>query len=142
MKNEEVRMKKASSEIMLTAHKYLILSGGVLGILFGVFLSTLGVYKAVGGTGTIIMPLFGFEVDQVAGLVSTIVGVAALAGGIALCHVGFRLQRLNFSCIILGSCGLIIPSTLLGIGYDLAAGIVAIVLGYTWLATLFLWLAG
>jgi len=139
---EEVKMKKASSEMMPKARGYLIQSGALLGILFGVFLSTVGVYEAVGGTGTIVMPLFEFEVDQVAGLVFTIVGVAALAGGIALCYIGFKLQRLNFVCIILGSCGLIIPSMIFGIGYTLAAGIVAIVLGYAWLATFFLWLTG
>jgi hypothetical protein len=142
MKKEEVKMKKASSEMMLTARGYLIPSGGILGMLFGLFLSTVGVFKAVGGTGTIILPFFEFEVDQVAGLVFTTVGVAALAVGLALCYVSFELQRLNVACIILGSCGLIIPSMILGMGYNMAAGIAAIIIGFPWLASLFLWLRG
>jgi len=148
MKNEEikkeVKMKKAPSEMMLTSRGYLVQSGGILGTLFGVFLSTVGVYEAVGGTSLTInlLSLFAVTVDQVLGLVFLIVGIAALVGGIVLSYFGFKLQRLNVACIILGSCSLIIPSLILRMGYNLAAGIVAVVLGYLWLATLFLWLKG
>jgi len=138
---KEVNMK-SSSEILPAAREYLIQYGGILAICIGVFLSTVGVYKAVGGAGTVVIPILGFEVDQVAGLVFTIVGVVALAGGLVLCYASFKLQRLNVVCVILGSCSLIIPSMLVGMGQFLAAGIVANVLGYPWLATLFIWLKG
>lgn len=137
-------MKKALSEIMLSAHVRLIQWGGVLAMLLGLFLSTVGVREAAGGTSILIdwLPPFVVEVDQVLGLVFSIVGIASLVGGIALCYVGFKLQRLNVACIVLGSCGLIIPSMILGMGYNLAAGIAAIIIGYPWLATLFLGLMG
>ena len=89
-----------------------------------------------------ISPIFDLGLDQVLGLVFSIVGVAVLAGGIALCYVGFKLRRLNVVSIILGSCGLVIPHMLIGLGYYTVAGIVAIGIGYPWLATLFLWLKG
>jgi hypothetical protein len=138
--NEEGRDEKR-----MTVRERLVQSAGILVVLFGLFLGTVGVNKAVGGTTTIIInlnPLFIVEVDQVLGLVFSIVGIVALIGGIALCYVGFKLQRLNVVCIILGSCGLIIPNMILGLGYNLAAGIAAIIIGYPWLATLFLWLTG
>lgn len=114
-------------------------------MLFGLLLSAVGVHPAAGGTSIVIdLPPLPFivEVDQVLGLVFSIVGIASLVGGIALCYVGFKLQRLNVACVILGSCGLIIPSMILGMGYNLAAGIAAIIVGYPWLATLFLWFTG
>jgi hypothetical protein len=138
-------MKNTLSEIMLSARVRLIQWGGVLMMLFGLSLSAVGVHPAAGGTSIVIdllWELFIVEVDQVLGLVFSIVGIASLVGGIALCYVGFKLQRLNVACIILGSCGLIIPSMILGMGYNLAAGIAAIIIGYPWLATLFLWLTG
>jgi hypothetical protein len=139
---KEVKVKKIPSGIMSTAHVYLIQGGGILGIVLGVFLSTVAVYKAVGGTAVMVSPLFDLGLDQVLGLVFSIGGIAALVGGIALCYVGFKLRRLNVVSIILGSCGLIIPHMIIGMGYNLAAGIAAIGIGYPWLATLFLWLKG
>jgi hypothetical protein len=139
------KMKKARSEMMATARVYLIQAGGILGILFGVFLGTIGVNKAAGGTSTITIdwrPLFIVVVDRAVGLVFSIVGILALVGGIALSYVGFRLKRVNIACIILGSAGLIIPNMILGFGYNLVAGIIAIVIGFPWLVTLFLWLSG
>ena len=140
-------MKKTLSEIMLSARVRLIQWGGVLMMFFGLFLSAVGAHPAAGGTSIVIgLPvapeLFVVEVDQVLGLVFSIVGIASLVGGIALCYVGFKLQPLNIACMILGSCGLIIPSMILGMSYNLAAGIAAIIIGYPWLATLFLWLTG
>jgi hypothetical protein len=138
-------MKKTLPEIVLSMHVLLIQWGGVLIMLFGLLLTAVGAYPAAGGTSIVtdLSPLpFIVEVDQVLGLVFSIVGIASLVGGIALCYVGFKLQQLNVACIILGSCGLIIPSMTLGMGYNLAAGIAAIIVGYPWLATLFLWLTG
>ena len=110
-------MKKALSEIMLSARVRLIQGGGVLAMLLGLFLSTVGVHEAAGGTSIVIdwLPPFVVEVDQVLGLVFSIVGIASLVCGIALCYVGFKLQRLNVACMILGSCGLVIPSMIVGI---------------------------
>lgn len=139
---KEVKVKKAPSEIMSTTRAYLIQGGGILGVLLGVFLSTVSVYKAVGGTAVMVSPIIDLGLDQVLGLVFSIVGIAVLAGGIALCYFGFKLRRLNVVSIILGSCGLIIPHMLIGMGYEMAAGIVAIGIGFPWLATLFLWLKG
>jgi len=132
---------------MLSARVPLIQGGGVLIMLLGLLLAAVGAHPAAGGTSIVIAfplapELFAVEVDQVLGLVFSIVGIAFLVGGIALCYVGFKLQRLNVACIILGSCGLIIPSMTLGMGYNLAAGIAAIIIGYPWLAALFLWLTG
>jgi len=148
MRNEEmkkeVKVKKAPSGVMSIARVYLKKTGGILGMLLGLLLSTVGA-GAVGGTSFVIAsqdPPFTVEVYQVEGLVFLIVGLVALVGGIALCYVGFKLKRLNVACLILGSCGLIIPQIILGMGYDMAAGIVAIGIGYPWLATLFLWLKG
>lgn len=140
-------MKKALSEITLSARVRLIQWGGVLVMLLGLFLSAVGVNPAAGGTSIVIgLPLapelFVVEVDQVLGLVFSIVGIAFLVGGIALCYVGFKLQRLNVACTILGSCCLIVTNMILGMGYNLAAGIAAIIIGYPWLATLFLWFTG
>lgn len=137
--------EEGSDEKRMTWRVRLVQSGGILAIIFGLVLGTVGVNKAVGGTATIIidlLPLFIVEVDQVLGLVFSVVGMVALVGGIALCHVGFKLQRLYVVCLILGSCGLIIPNMILGLGYDMAAGIAAIIIGFPWLATLFLWLMG
>lgn len=139
---KEVKVKKIPSGIVSTGHVYLIQGGGILGIVLGVFLSTVAVYKAVGGTAVMVSPLFDLGLDQVLGLVFSIVGIVALVGGIALCYVGFKLRRLNVVSIILGSCGLIIPHMVIGMGYNLVAGIAAIGIGYPWLATLFLWLKG
>ena len=114
-------------------------------MLLGLLLTAVGAHPAAAGTSIVIdvPPLpFVVEVDQVLGLVLSLVGIAFLVGGIALCYVGFKLQRLNVACIILGSCGLIIPSMTLGMGYNLVAGIAAIIIGYPWLATLLLWLTG
>jgi len=133
---KEVKMEKAPSGMMSKARRYLMQDVGILCILFGVPVSTVGVYGAVGGTGITLI----VNVDQVVGIVFSIVGIAALAGGIVLCYVAFKLRRLNAVCLILGSCGLIIPSMIIGMGYFTAAGIVAIALGFPWLATLFLWL--
>jgi len=137
-------MKKSLSEIMLSARVRLIQWGGVLIMFLGLFLSAVGAHPAAGGASIVIdlLPPFVVEVDQVLGLVFSIVGIAFLVGGIALCYVGFKLQRLNVACMILGSCGLIIPSMILGMGNNLAAGITATIIGYPWLATLFLWLTG
>ena len=146
MKKEEMKkegkVKQVPSEIMSTARVYLIQGGGILGVLLGVFLSTVAVYKAVGGTAVMVSPIIDLGLNQVTGLVFSIVGIAVLAGGIALCYAGFKLRRLNVVSIILGSCGLIIPHMIIGMGYEMAAGIVAIGIGFPWLATLFLWLKG
>jgi len=142
---EELKRKKTRTGTMVTARAYLIQAGGILGILVGLFLGTIGINKAAGGTSTITIdwrPLFIVSVDRLVGLVFSIVGILALAGGIALSYVGFRLHRINVACIILGSCGLIIPNMILGMGYNLVAGIVAIIIGFPWLVTLFLWLSG
>jgi hypothetical protein len=142
---KEAKRKGARSEIRLKARTYLIQAGGILAILLGVILGTLGVNKAVGGKTPLtidLRPLFIINVDQVSGLIFSIVGIAALAAGIYLSYFGFRLRRLNIACIILGSAGLIIPNMILGMGYNLVAGIVAIIIGYPWLVTLFLWLSG
>jgi len=140
-------MKKTLSEIMLSARLPLIQWGGVLVMFLGLLLTAVGAHPAAGGASIVIgfplaPELFAVEIDQVLGLVSSIVGIAFLVAGIALCYVGFKLQRLNVVCIILGSCGLIIPSMTLGMGYNLAAGIAAIAIGFPWLATLFLWFTG
>jgi hypothetical protein len=138
-------MKKTLPEIVLSVRMPLIQWGGVLILLLGLLLTAVGAYPTAGGTSIVtdLSPLpFIVEVDQVLGLVISIVGIASLVGGIALCYVGFKLQRLNVACMVLGSCGLIIPSVTLGMGYNLAAGIAAIIIGYPWLATLFLWLTG
>ena len=114
-------------------------------MLLGLLLAAVGAHPTAGGPSMVadLAPLpFIVEVDQVSGLVFSIVGIAFLVGGIALCYVGFKLQRLNVACMILGSCGLIIPSMILGMGNNLAAGITATIIGYPWLATLFLWLTG
>ncbi len=113
-------------------------------MLLGLFLSTVGAHEAAKETIMVVdlPPLLTVEVDQVLGLVFSMVGIASLIGGIALCYVGFRLQRISVACIVLGSCGLAAPSMILGMGYSLTAGIAAIVIGYPWLATLLLWLMG
>jgi hypothetical protein len=122
----------------------LIQLGGILSMLFGMLFSTLGVYKAVGGTGiiTLIVDVLGivFVIDQGVGLVFSIVGITALIGGIALCYLGFKLRLLNVASIILGPSALIVPSMILGMGYNLVAGIAANVIGYPWLATILFWL--
>jgi hypothetical protein len=113
--------------------------GGSLGILFGLPLSIVAVNKAVGATATlrVILGSLSIEVDQALGVVLSIVGILALASGIALCYVGFKLKRLDVACMILGSCSVVIPSMIHGLGYGLVAGIVAAVISYP---TLFFWL--
>jgi hypothetical protein len=142
---KKVKMKKARSDILLRARVYLIQAGGILGILLGLPLSTVGAGEVVRGAGMMVFdfsPLFVLNVGHVVGEVFLIVGMVVLVGGIALCYVGFELQRLGITCMILGSGGLIIPSMILGMGYNLAAGIVAIVVGFSWLFILLLWLKG
>ena len=142
---KKVKMKKARTDIMLRARLFLIQAGGILGIFFGLPLSTVGAGEVVRGAGVMVFdfsPLFVLNVDHVLGEVFLIVGMVVLVGGIALCIVSFEFQRLGITCMVLGSGGLIIPSMILGMGYNLAAGIVAIVIGFSWLFILLLWLKG
>jgi hypothetical protein len=103
---------------------------GSLGIFAGLIMTTLGGYASAGGTK---LPSY---VDSN----YFIIGIVALLSGIALCYVSYKPDRLTLASIILGSCTSIIPSILFGTGYNLVAGIVTIVFGYSWLATLFTWL--
>jgi len=74
---KEVKMKKAPFGITRVR---LVQAVGILVILFGLLLGTVGVNKAAGGTTTIIIdlrPLLIVEVDQVLGLVFSMVGIVA-----------------------------------------------------------------
>ena len=112
--------------------------GGVAAILFGVVFALAGAYGLTGGTVT----LFGVEVvsAQEGGLIFSIVGIILLLGGIAMTYVGFKPSRLNILSMALGLCSLVIPVTLFAVGHNLVGGIVALVFGYLFLATIFKWL--
>ena len=118
--------------------KTLMKLGGVAAILFGVVFTLAGAYGLAGGTVT----LFGVEVvsAQEGGLIFSIVGIILLLGGIAMTYVGFKPSRLNILSMVLGLCSLVIPVTLFAMGHNLVGGIVALVFGYLFLATVFKWL--
>jgi len=118
--------------------KTLMKLGGVAAILFGVVFALAGAYGLAGGTVT----LFGVEVvsAQEGGLIFSIVGIILLLGGIAMTYVGFKPSRLNILSMALGLCSLVIPVTLFAVGHNLVGGIVALVFGYLFLATIFKWL--
>ena len=119
--------------------KTLMKLGGVAAILFGVVFTLAGAYGLTGETVTLAL---GVEVvsAQEGGQIFSIVGYMMLLGGIAMTYVGFKPSRLNILSMVLGLCSLVIPVTLFAMGHNLVGGIVALVFGYLFLATVFKWL--
>jgi hypothetical protein len=112
---------------------------GFLGIVFGTFFSTVGVYICAGGAFSLNIWIAVIE-QGVSALVFLIIGLAVLAVGIILSYFACGRQQLNTAVGILGSCALIIPSMILGLGQSLIAGIVALVLGWATVYATFIWL--
>ena len=124
-----------------------MLIGGLLGIVFGTVLSTVGVYICAGGVFSLIFTvdvlgnIWTAMIEQgVSALVSLIIGIAVLAVGITLSYFACGRQQLNTTIGILGPCALIIPSMILGLGQSLIAGILGIILGWSWVYAVFVWL--
>lgn len=99
--------------------------GGIVVILLGAVLTLTGAYGFFAGTG-----------DKVFSIIGTLV----LLGGIAVNYIGLRLSRLTTLSAVLGTCFVSVPVILIEFGYNLVAGVVAVVFGYLSLAALFIWL--
>jgi hypothetical protein len=123
-------------------------SVGFVAIFLGTILSLAGAYGLAGGT--VIKFTIGDKVvsAQESGIIFSVVGIIVLLGGIVIAYIGLKSSRLITISSILGLCSLIIPAMLFGINYNLperatynlAIGIIAIVLGYSFLATILIWL--
>jgi hypothetical protein len=120
--------------------KPLMKMGGIVAMLPGTFWTTGGAYALAGGTNI----TFGIGERvlsaQEGGPIFSIIGIILLLGGIAMIHIGFKLSRPIILTLVLGECSLIIPVIFLGMGYNLVAGIALLVLSYSFIALLFLWL--
>jgi len=121
--------------------KTLMKLGGIVAILLGTVFTTAGAYGLARGTG------ITFAINEIVvsaqegGIIFSIVGIIALLGGIAITYIGVKISRLILLSIVLGLCSLIIPTILFRMGHNLVAGILALVLSYSWVATVFLWLS-
>jgi hypothetical protein len=123
-------------------YEELIQSVGTLTIFFGMVISAMGLYGFVSGGGitfavsggVISLPTF------LASVLTSLAGILLLVEGIALIYVSFKPPRLIILSVVFGFFALNIPAILIGMGYSLAAGIAAIVFGYCWLVTVFVWL--
>jgi hypothetical protein len=117
-------------------------------ILLGIVLSVAGAYGLAGGTVTAFVIGDRVVSAQEGGIIFSVVGIIVLLGGIAMFYIGFKPSRLNILSTVLGLCSFIIPAMFFGMGrylgairdFNLAGGIAALVLGYSFLATLFIWL--
>lgn len=128
--------------------KKLMKTVGIVALLLGTVLSVAGAYGLAGGT--VITFIIGERAvsAQEGGILFSVVGIIVLLGGIAMFYIGFKPSRLNILSTVLGLCSFIIPVMFFGIGrylravrnFNLAGGIVALVLGYSFLATMFIWL--
>ena len=115
--------------------------GGVVVMLLGMVFVIGGAHGLAGGTE--LMFLIGGIVGspQEAGPILSAVGMLVLLLGVGVTYVSFKLSRLSFLSTILGSISFCIPAILFGLGYNLVAGIVTAILGYLFLATIFIWLS-
>ena len=102
---------------------------GVATILLGMVFVTAGANGLAGGTE--LMFLIGGIVGSPgeAGQILSVIGMIVLLLGIGITHIFFRLSRLSFFSIILGSLAFSIPVILFGLGYNLVAGIIT---GLSW----------
>ncbi|UCH31842.1 MAG: hypothetical protein JSV05_00070 [Candidatus Bathyarchaeota archaeon] len=115
--------------------------GGVVAMFLGMVFVIGGANGLAGGTE--LMFLIGGIVGspQEAGPILSAVGMLVLLLGVGVTYVSFKLSRLSFLSIILGSISFCIPVILFGLGYNLVAGIITAILGYLFLATIFIWLS-
>lgn len=121
---------------------------GFVAIFLGTVLSVAGAYELAGGT--VIKLTIGDRVvsAQEGGIIFSVVGIIVLLGGIVIAYIGLKSSRLFTISSILGLCSLIISAMLFGITYNLperatynlAIGIITIVLGYSFVATILIWL--
>ena len=114
---------------------------GVAAILLGMVFVIAGANGLAGGTE--LMFLIGgiVESPEAAGQILSVIGVIVLLLGVGVTHISFKLSRLSFFSVILGSLSFSIPVILFGLGYNLVAGIITAILGYLFLATIFIWLS-
>lgn len=118
-------------------------------ILLGIVLSVAGAYGLAGGTVTAFNIGDRVISAQEGGIIFSVVGIIVLLGGITMFYIGFKPSRLNILSTVLGVCSFIIPAMLFSMGrylgstrnFNLAGGIATLVLGYSFLATLFIWLS-
>jgi len=121
---------------------------GIVAILLGTVLSVAGAYGLAGGTVIEFIISERVVTAQEGGIIFSVVGIIVLLGGIAMFYIGFKPSRLNILSTVLGLCSFIIPVMFFGMGrylgatrnFNLAGGIAALVLGYSFLATMFIWL--
>jgi hypothetical protein len=114
---------------------------GVAAILLGMIFVIAGANGLAGGTE--LMFLIGGIVDspEAAGQILSVIGMIVLLLGVGVTHISFKLSRLSFFSVILGSLSFSIPVILFGLGYNLVAGIITAIFGYLFLATIFIWLS-
>jgi hypothetical protein len=113
---------------------------GIVAIPFGIVLIAAGAYGLAGRTGITFTINERVVSAQEGSQIFSIVGIILLFGGIVTVYIGFKLSWLTSISIVLGSCSLIVPAIFLGMGYYLVSGIIMIVFGYAFLATIFIWL--
>jgi len=108
---------------------------GIVAILVGIVFTLAGAYGLAGGTGITFTINERVVSAQEGGLVFSIVGVIVLLGGIAMSYIGFKFSWPTIFSIVIGLCSLIILAILFGMGYNLVAGIVALVFSCLFVAT-------
>lgn len=121
--------------------KTLMKLGGIVAIPFGTVFVAAGAYGLAGGTGIRFTINERIVSPQEGGQIFSIVGIIMLLGGIILAHISFKFSRVTILSLVLGTCSLIIPAPLLGMGYSLVASIVALVFGCSFLAMMSYWLS-
>jgi len=135
---------KKLSKTVSSKNLYLnsIQAGGGLSIFLGTLFSALGFFGLATGKGITFTVASGtINVDPIlASIISSITGIILTFEGIALLKTSLEISRLIVLSMISGYCALNVPAILLGLGYNLFAGIFAIVFGYIWLVTVVAWL--
>lgn len=115
----------------------------IISIIFGVSMSALGFYSLASGQGIsfTIETKKPLHIDPIwASLLTSLSGMILTFEGTNLVKTHFETSRIIFYSIGFGYLALNIPAILLGFGYNLFAGLTAVIFGYLWLVTVILWL--
>ncbi len=141
LRNKFIIKLLGSVEASRRLYEILVQFVGTVTILLGVVISAIGLYGLASGTGITfaVSGVISFSAS-LGSVITSFVGLLLLLEGIAIVYTSLKLPRLIIFSVILGFLSLNIPAVLIGAGYSLAAGIAAIVFGYCWLVTIFVWL--
>lgn len=141
IRNKFILRLLGSREVSRKLYEEFIQFVGTATILFGIAISAMGLYGLASGVGVTFAVGGAISFSTfLGGIIASFVGLLLLFEGLALIYVNFKPPRLIILSVVLGFLSLNVPAILIGVGYSLAGGVVAIVFGYCWLVTLFAWL--